>query len=1189
MSDFSELLRYDREYLDFERCLADSFKGSVFLPIAVSGLSGGAEDAFGCQSILSAKRITGECSLILVRNDESAIGIQRAVCSLGLRARRFPSREMVFHNISASHDIERERLSVLSDILSGRLDAVIATPSAAVGYTMPRGLLSELSLSVRVGDIISPEDMEKKLSALGFSFVDTVEGRGQFSRRGGIIDLFSGETELPVRIEFFGDEVDRMVFFDPVTQRAKESCNQVSIMPAVEVTVSSGARERILFEIDRLIKKCKNELGLKKLSAEREYVIAGLPLDFRDKYLGLIYPECENLLTYLSGNTAIMSLILGTNAINEELASALGALNSKREAMIDEGLVSEEAAKYSASQAEFADFLGKNITVHTNSFSGGVKGRLAGLFGFRCRPTVSYGRAFRTLVEDLAGYRRSGYRVIIVCENTQGAESLSGELLNEGIGVIPSYDSLPKNIDKAEAGSIFVTVGEALGYDLPSPKIALLSMTADDEGRKLMSNRRKRSIRRRLGKATERLMSYADLSVGDYVVHENYGIGLFEGIQAVTVDGVTKDYITIRYSGTDKLLVPCERLEVVSKYIGSRDENGEVKLSKMGGGDWLRTKTKAKGAVKDIAEELIKLYAERQRMPGFAFPIDSDMENEFAADFEYEETDSQLAAIEEIKRDMMRPQPMNRLLCGDVGYGKTEVALRAAFKAIMGGKQVVMLVPTTILAMQHYQTASSRLRNYPVTVEMLTRFTSPKAEAAILRRAKRGEIDILIGTHKLLSKKLELADVGLLIVDEEQRFGVGQKEKLKGMFKNIDVLTLSATPIPRTLNMAMNGISDISVLDEAPGERHPVQTYVTEHDDGLIFDAVKRELERGGQVLYLYNNVESIMTVADKISDAVPAARVAYAHGRMERAEIEDIWDGLVRGEIDVLVCTTIIETGVDLPNANTLIIENADRFGLSQLHQIRGRVGRSERQAYAYLTYRRGKTLSDIAEKRLSAIREFAEFGAGFKVALRDLEIRGAGNLLGAEQHGYINGVGYDLYVKLLNEAVLEQQGKKEKKPEPANIDVSVSAYIPEKYISAAAKRMEMYKKISLIQEPCDLEDIQDELTDRFGDMPREVERLVNISLARALATKYGIKQIKQKGDTLWFMCNEPDLAIWSELFAKYKSLTFRMSKEGSVAYRLGKGEDPARMASKIMREYYKSEKKDLENEEKHEKLKTE
>ena len=424
MSEFSELLRYDREYLDFESCLADSFQASVFLPIAVSGLSGGAERAFVCQSIASAKRITGGCALILVQNDESARGIQRAVCSLGLRARRFPSREMVFHNISASHDIERERLSVLSDILVGRLDAVIATPSAAVGYTMPRAVLSELSLSVRVGDIISPEDMEKKLSALGFSFVDTVEGRGQFSRRGGIIDLFSGETEFPVRIEFFGDEVDRMVFFDPVTQRAKESCNQVAIMPAVEVSVSPLARERILCEIDKLIKKCKNELSLKKLESEREYVKAGLPLDFRDKYLGLIYPECESLLTYLSGDTAVMSLILGTNAVNEELSSALCALNSKREAMIAEGLVSAESAKYSASQAELSEFFGKNVTVHVDSFSGGVKGRLAGLFGFRCRPTVSYGGAFRMLLEDLAGYRRSGYRIILVCESIQGAESL---------------------------------------------------------------------------------------------------------------------------------------------------------------------------------------------------------------------------------------------------------------------------------------------------------------------------------------------------------------------------------------------------------------------------------------------------------------------------------------------------------------------------------------------------------------------------------------------------------------------------------------------------------------------------------------------------------------------------------------------------------------------------------------------
>ena len=888
----------------------------------------------------------------------------------------------------------------------------------------------------------------------------------------------------------------------------------------------------------------------------------------------------ENLLSYFSGRRASI-FVVGTAGCDEELKSYSKRLSEERQGLIDGGLISESASKYIADTSELTRYLGENLTVHINTFAGGVGSmKLSGLFGFRCKRTVAYGDNLRMLFEDLLGYRRIGYRTVLVCESRQGADSLMATLSDEGISTIPAYEISSEMVAKAEAGSIFVTVGSYDGFDLLAPRIAVLSM-AKSEGSKIIQNRRRQMIKRKLGSASQRIMSYSDLSVGDLVVHESYGIGLFEGIQTVTVDGITRDYITVKYAGEDKLLVPCDKLEYVSRYIGANDDNSKVKLSKMGGGDWLRTKTKAKSAARDIADELIRLYAERIRLPGFAFPADSEMELEFASQFEYEETEGQLTAIDEIKRDMIRPTPMNRLLCGDVGFGKTEVALRAAFKAIMGGKQVAMLVPTTILAMQHYQTALSRMRNYPVTVEMLTRFRTPKEEEAILRRAKRGEIDILIGTHKLLSKKLEFRDVGLLIVDEEQRFGVAQKEKLKQAFKNIDVLSLSATPIPRTLNMAMNGISDISVLDEAPGERVPVQTYVTEHDDGMIHDAIRKELFRGGQVLYLYNKVEDIAFVADRIMRAIPDARVAYAHGQMDRDELEDIWQGLVRGEIDVLVCTTIIETGVDLPNANTLIIENADRFGLSQLHQIRGRVGRSQRQAYAYLTYRKGKVLTEIAEKRLSAIREFAEFGAGFKVALRDLEIRGAGNLLGAEQHGYIAGVGYDLYVKLLNEAVIEGRGEKKEKRTEAEIEISASAHIHESYIARAASRMEMYKKISLIRTPEDKEDIYDELCDRFGEPPRVTERLLDVALLKSLATEIGLRRVKQVGESVWLDSNAPpDLDIWSEVIDKHKRLSFRYGQYGFAMIRLKGTEDAAHVACAVLEDYFKIKEKSLKDE---------
>ena len=794
--------------------------------------------------------------------------------------------------------------------------------------------------------------------------------------------------------------------------------------------------------------------------------------------------------------------------------------------------------------------------------------KLSGLFGFRARRCVNYGGNFSMLLEDLLTLRKSLYRIILLTENPNGTDSLIRSLCDADVAATRLS---PDEIDgKAlEGGRIYVSEGSAEGFDLVSPKIAILSM-ADEGGRAVMAHRKRQRIMRKTGGGTKRLMSHADLTEGDYVVHANYGIGLFEGIQTVTVDGVTRDYITIKYAGTDKLFVPCDRLEMIGKYIGERDRDGGVKLSKMGGGEWNRTKSRAKSAAKDIAKGLIALYAERQRKPGFAFPEDSDLEDAFADSFEYEETESQTVAIAEIKADMMKPVPMNRLLCGDVGFGKTEVALRAAFKAIMGGKQVAILVPTTILAMQHYQTAISRMRQYPVTVEMLTRFKKPKEQAEIIRKTKRGEVDILIGTHKLLSKNIEFRDLGLLIVDEEQRFGVAQKEKLKELAVNVDVLTLTATPIPRTLNMAMNGISDISILDEAPEDRRPVQTYVMEHDDGIIYDAIRRELARGGQVLYLYNKVETIDLVASRLMRDMPDARIATAHGQMDKEETQDIWRLLVSGDIDILVCTTIIETGIDLPNANTLIIENADRFGLSQLHQIRGRVGRSERQAYAYFTYRPGKALTEVAEKRLSAIKEYAEFGAGFKIALCDLEIRGAGNLLGAEQHGYIDSIGYDLYVKLLSEAVLEERGELSEKKTESQVDMKVSAHIPESYISSAAGRMEMYKKISLITSSEDERDIYDEFLDRYGELPRSVERLLEVALMRALAEECGISRIEERDGSLIFTVGKPNLAIWSEVFGSYHGMRFSPTGD-RVIYKY-KGGEPSRLGAEIMKCYHKS-----------------
>ncbi len=1136
MNLFSGIMGKDKEFCDFLAVMKDEVKKEEPKPCAVNGLSGGAELLFVAEAVRFAGAEGIGPALVLVPDDAARERTVSWLSSFGLNALAYKERELLFYNIGASHDAERERLAVLSAVLKSSCDCVVSTPRAAMIFTTPKQELAGASLTVALGDEIAPDVLVNRLSALGFARVDTVDGVGQYSRRGGIVDLFSSDTENPVRIEFFGDEVDRISLFDPLTQRSIENLSSFALLPAKELLAPPPVREKLSARIEELIKKAPNDTSRDRLKSELISVKSGGVLNFLDKFTSILYETPQTLFSYFEGAGAVF--VLGTNECRASAEKYEKNAEASLSGLFENGLTSPSLAAPLENLKGYEGFLTSRFTVHINAFSGGVKSSpLSGLFGFRCRRTVAYGKDPKLLSEDVISYKNGGYSVLIMTDNESGARSVSDSLAS---AEIPHALLKDGELFASKARGVYIGIGKGEGFDLIMPKIAVLS-TDEDEGARIMAHRRRRRILKQAGGAGQRLVSYAELSVGDYVVHLNYGIGLFEGIETVTVAGVTKDYITLKYAGSDKLFVPCDKLDMIGKYIGSRDSSGGVKLSVMGGGDWNRAKARAKGAARDIAKELIKLYAERQRLPGFAFPADSELEDSFASDFGYEETDSQLSAIEDIKRDMMRPVPMNRLLLGDVGFGKTEVALRAAFKAIMGGKQVAILVPTTVLALQHFETASSRMRNYPVTVEMLTRFKRPKEQAEILRRTRRGEIDILIGTHKILSSSLEFRDLGLLIIDEEQRFGVSQKEKLKAAAKNVDILTLSATPIPRTLNMAMNAISDMSLLDEAPGERKPVQTYVLEHDDMIIYDAVEKELSRGGQVFYLHNDVATIALTADKLASAHPRARVAIAHGQMEREEIEDIWRALVGRELDILVCTTIIETGIDLPSANTLIIENADRFGLSQLHQIRGRVGRSARQAYAYFTYRAGKALSEEAAKRLSAIREFAEFGAGFKVALRDLEIRGAGNLLGAEQHGYIDSVGYDLYVKLLSEAVLEEKGEIRPQPPEAHIDIKVSAYIPDTYIKESAHRMEMYKKISLIRTAEDKEDVMDELTDRFGEIPRAALRLLDVALIKALATASEISKIEHKGDALSFYTPAVKLGAWSEVSEGFGAMSVR------------------------------------------------
>ena len=774
-------------------------------------------------------------------------------------------------------------------------------------------------------------------------------------------------------------------------------------------------------------------------------------------------------------------------------------------------------------------------------------------FDFETRHIAPYNSNSELFFEDIGSFVSGGYLVLAVFAGENEREEISKKLIDMGYSTARGDDlsEVPDREKNPGKGMILTVKGEIDGgFELVSSRFAVVDFSGAGMTR-AYSKLRKRKNKK---KNSQSIMSYADLEVGDLVVHAAYGIGLYMGIENLTVDGVSRDYVNIKYAGTDQLFLPVDQLDLVSKYIGAGSDTGAVKLSKMGGSDWSRAKTKAKTATREMAKELIELYAKRRRTKGIAYDPDDDMCREFAASFEYEETDGQIAAIEDVRRDMEAPYPMDRLICGDVGYGKTEVALRSSFKAVMSGKQVAVLVPTTLLAYQHYKTFKSRLRNFPANVDMVSRFRSKSEQQASLRRLRRGETDIIIGTHRLISQDVEFYDLGLVVIDEEQRFGVAQKEKLKKIATGADVLTLTATPIPRTLNMAMGGIVDMSILEEAPGQRSPVQTYVLEYDEMIIYEAIRRELRRSGQVFYLYNRVDGIYNVAGRLERAIPEARIAVAHGKMEHDELEEIWDSIIRGEIDILVCTTIIETGVDIPNANTLIIENADMYGLSQLHQIRGRVGRSGRRAYAYFTYHKNKNLTEIAQKRLSAIKEYAEFGAGYKIALRDLEIRGAGNLLGAQQHGHMEAVGYDLYMKLLNEAVIEEKGEKLPEKPECLVDIRIDAYLSEKYIPSAPQRMELYKKIARIENDADYEDMIDEMCDRFGEPGSAAINLCRIALIKALGSEAKITKIEQSGTSVRFVPGELNVEAVTKLAGEYP--------KGSVRVSLG---SPATITCKI------------------------
>ena len=1175
-------IRADREYVQLLETVNKAFGGKP-LPILVSGLSGGAADAVSLCLCDDTREVRRSPVLVICPEEKECQRLRRDFEQFGFSSAFYVSRDLTFYNITASHEFEHERLKVLSGLLSGQYDFIITTPDVALGYTIPPETLRACTITVDFDLRVEPSVLAERLVAAGYSRVDMVEGAGQFAQRGGIVDVYPPNGEFvdadgemrfgshPLRIEFFDDEIDRMGIFDPDSQRLTVNVEKATFTPAREVLLTKESRAALEKAIRHRYKASSDEKVCETLTRE----IAALSGDvsevsFTDKYISLIYPEKCCLLNYFDEKSLV--LICSTSACNDRLKAEKWHEDEMIKELCEGGTISPSYTEYSAPAAVLDAFCDSRVTVHLNSLAGGLAGkRLMGMFGFRTRQPVAYTENLNLLCEDLIGYQKGGYKVIIMTENETAARNLADILRDADFTPLVTSGELGEGEELLDK-TVYITWKKSIrGYELISPRIAVISNEGGRSAGGLHASGKKKGSKKKRNDA-KTILSYAELEVGDIVVHETYGIGRYLGLEKIKIDGVSRDYISIQYAGSDKLCMPVEKLDMVSKYIGSHADDGMVKLSKMGGEQWKKSTARAKGAVREMAKDLIKLYAERARRPGYAFDADDDMQRSFEESFDYDETDCQLDAISDIKQDMMRSAPMDRLLCGDVGYGKTEVAFRAAYKAVLSGKQVAILVPTTILALQHFQTAQSRMRNFAVNIDMISRFRTPKQVQQSLRRLERGDTDIIIGTHKLLGKEVKFHDLGLLIVDEEQRFGVAQKEKLKQLGGNIDVLTLSATPIPRTLNMAMGGIRDISILDEAPGDRLPVQTYVLEYDDLIIFEAIRKELRRGGQVFYIHNFVESIDRVAAHISAEIPEARVTVAHGKMEKEELEDIWSRMLSGEIDILVCTTIIETGIDIPNANTLIADRADRLGLSQLHQLRGRVGRSSRRAYAYFTYPKDRGITEVAQKRLEAIKEYAEFGAGFRIALRDMEIRGAGNILGAEQHGHLEAIGYDLYIKLLNDAVLEEKGEKPKERADCTVSFAHDAFIPEKYVRYPGQRMTLYKRIALIRNQYDADDIADELMDRFGDMPDAVDNLLRIAIIRALAVDLGIKQITESGGEIRMYQNELNIPMWQEMsFIVGGRLRVVMGSVGDsyVTLRLKNGENSLVIINRLFEKY--------------------
>lgn len=1120
--------------------------------------------------------------VVLCADEQEARRLQSDLTAFcGTEIPLLSAREFTFHNATVSHQWEHQRLALLHAVQAHRVGVFVATVEGFLQRTMPPKVLERAVLTLSAGTEYKMDDLTRRLTASGYVRCEQVEGAGQFALRGGILDVFSPATSAPVRVEFWGDEVDTLYSFDVSTQRRTEQIDRAELLPAAETLpqltgggvlglVGDIEQQKIRIEKAAKVKNRGDSTNystlLSTLEQDSRQLAENLSFPAADRYMHLIYPDFACCADYLPDNALVCWDESGRCV--ESASHYLWRITEDIDSLNSSGLLWGQEARYTATLDDLAHRMTrKHPTVYLNAFQTSIHpADPRALLSFSCRQLPSFGSSLETAVSDLKHYQKLGSATVVLCQSQGRAKALS-DMLREH-EVLAQLDLDLKSLPAS--GQILIAAG-GLSSGFEYTGFALITEGVLSTSTKKLRTRSKKATNR------QKLQSFTDLSTGDLVVHEKHGIARFVEMTTMKIDGAAQDYIKLAYAGSDTLYIPATQLDLVSKYIGAgEDVDGQprAKLSKLGGTDWAKAKLKAKKATKDLAKGLIQLYAQRMRQAGYAFHPDDPWQREFEDKFEYQETDDQLRCVSEVKADMERAVPMDRLLCGDVGYGKTEIALRAIMKCVLDGKQAAILVPTTVLASQHYQTALKRFDGFPVKIALITRFQTGKAAQRILKETEQGFVDVLIGTHRLLSKQLQFKDLGLLVVDEEQRFGVSQKEKLKERFRQVDVLTLSATPIPRTLNMALSGIRDMSTLEEPPQDRQPVQTYVLEHDWSIVTDAIRREIGRGGQVYYLHNRIDSIRETAIRLREMLDDenVRFAVAHGQMTQDEISDVMAQMVSGDVQVLVCTTIIETGIDIPNVNTLIIEDADRMGLAQLHQIRGRVGRSSRRAFAYLTYRHGKVLSEVSSKRLSAVREFAEFGAGYKIAMRDLEIRGAGNLLGAQQSGNLMSVGYDLYLKLLEEAVLEERGEKPIRTEEVTADLTITANIPAYFVPSTEQRMDLYRRIARIRSDADANDMIDELVDRYGDVPKSVDNLVQVALLRSLAAQCGMTEITQRGVRVFFGLREFDFKRVSRLCALPElknAVNVLPDNQPNVTLTLKRGENPLAACRRLVTLY--------------------